>query len=622
MASDTSLVFNILARDRASKVFGKIEGALGKLSTAIVGLGVGAAAGLAKVGGDFDSAFDRIAVATGATGEALEGLEQDFREILARVPNDMATVADSLGQLQTLTGATGDTLQDMVVQVTEASRLLGEDASANSAAFGETLRQWQVPAEDAAGVMDMLFLATQKYNVGLGDIMTSLTSYGGTLMNVGFSMEETVDLFSQLDAAGLDISRTMPALNRAFGNWAKEGKNVQSEFDKVIGTIATTKNETEALGIATEVFGSRGAATLVSAIRSGAVEFGNLGDALADSEGLISQTAEQTDDWREKLQKLKNEALVAIEPAASAVFDKLSDGVDILRSVMEWAKRNTGTVKVLAGVLGGLAGTIVAVNGAMRAYRLIQMTITNATKLWTAAQAAFNLVMSLNPIGLVIVAIAGLIAAVVAIEAKTKFFSQLWSTVWGAIKDAAAAVGRWFVDTLWGKWIKGAFDAVKSGVTGVRDWFTTTWDKIVEFFRGIPDKISRVARGMWDGITQSFKAAVNFIIDAWNRLDFSIGPYSIPSWVPHFGGRSFHIPDVFPDIPRLAEGGIVTRPTLALTGERGPEAVIPLNRAGGAAMQTTVVLRVDGSRASRLLAELFREALRTNPGFRAEVHAA
>jgi hypothetical protein len=46
--------------------------------------------------------------------------------------------------------------------------------------------------------------------------------------------------------------------------------------------------------------------------------------------------------------------------------------------------------------------------------------------------------------------------------------------------------------------------------------------------------------------------------------------------VPGFGGKGFSVPN----IPMLANGGIVTGPTLAMIGERGPEAVIPLNRAG------------------------------------------
>jgi hypothetical protein len=62
---------------------------------------------------------------------------------------------------------------------------------------------------------------------------------------------------------------------------------------------------------------------------------------------------------------------------------------------------------------------------------------------------------------------------------------------------------------------------------------------------------------------------LNIILDG---IEKSAGP-----WV-NFGT----IPDV--KLPRLAEGGIVTSPTIAMIGERGPEAVIPLNRAGGMGM--------------------------------------
>ena len=62
----------------------------------------------------------------------------------------------------------------------------------------------------------------------------------------------------------------------------------------------------------------------------------------------------------------------------------------------------------------------------------------------------------------------------------------------------------------------------------------------------------------------------------WNN---SIGKlsFTFPSWSPVFAGKNISVPN----IPMLAEGGIVTSPTLAMIGERGPEAVVPLNRASG-----------------------------------------
>jgi hypothetical protein len=67
--------------------------------------------------------------------------------------------------------------------------------------------------------------------------------------------------------------------------------------------------------------------------------------------------------------------------------------------------------------------------------------------------------------------------------------------------------------------------------------------------------------------------------------------FSIPDWVPKIGGKGFDVPD----IPMLANGGIVTSPTLALIGERGPEAVIPLSGANaGSGMGNNVTINVNG----------------------------
>jgi hypothetical protein len=80
---------------------------------------------------------------------------------------------------------------------------------------------------------------------------------------------------------------------------------------------------------------------------------------------------------------------------------------------------------------------------------------------------------------------------------------------------------------------------------------------------------------MWDGISGAFKGTINMMIGWWNNLSFSV---DIPDKIPG-------LPDSFtistPNIPYLADGGIVTRATLAVIGEAGPEAVIPLDRLNG-----------------------------------------
>ncbi len=76
-------------------------------------------------------------------------------------------------------------------------------------------------------------------------------------------------------------------------------------------------------------------------------------------------------------------------------------------------------------------------------------------------------------------------------------------------------------------------------------------------------------------IVAPFRYAFNQIAALWNGTVGRIH-FTAPDWVPGIGGKQFGIPSV----PLLAQGGIVTKPTLAMIGEAGPEAVVPLGKAG------------------------------------------
>lgn len=176
--------------------------------------------------------------------------------------------------------------------------------------------------------------------------------------------------------------------------------------------------------------------------------------------------------------------------------------------------------------------------------------------------------------------------------------------------------------------IKGIFDVFAGIFTG--DWSRVwkglkaivdgIWDAIVGVIRNIitnviPTVLSGAAHllggaagAAFGAIRDAFKGVINWLIDAWNKLDFGIN-IRIPDWVPGVGGKGFEVKDIIPDIPRLAEGGLVRRPTLALVGESGPEAVVPLNR-GGAAGIGNVTIVVEGNVLDgRQLASMVRDAL-------------
>jgi hypothetical protein len=127
------------------------------------------------------------------------------------------------------------------------------------------------------------------------------------------------------------------------------------------------------------------------------------------------------------------------------------------------------------------------------------------------------------------------------------------------------------------------FSLIAIAVVGLGALLVTAYKKFEPFktvvdavFGGIKFWINEVTIPAFKAMYTVAKTIFNGIATIWNNT-FGKLSFSIPSWVPGLGGKGFEVPN----IPMLAEGGIVTGPTLAMIGEgNGPEAVIPLSRMG------------------------------------------
>lgn len=112
--------------------------------------------------------------------------------------------------------------------------------------------------------------------------------------------------------------------------------------------------------------------------------------------------------------------------------------------------------------------------------------------------------------------------------------------------------------------IFGILGGVIDFITGI---FTGNWKKA---WNGVKD----VFKNIVDGLVGIFKFPINLIIDGINAFISGLNKIKIPDWVPAVGGKGINIPK----IPKLARGGIIDSPTIAMVGEAGKEAVMPLER--------------------------------------------
>ena len=225
------------------------------------------------------------------------------------------------------------------------------------------------------------------------------------------------------------------------------------------------------------------------------------------------------------------------ESVGEAVFPLAEKLLPALEDLATWITNNTGLVVGIGVTIAGIATAVLLTNGAIAAWNALAAltAIVNSvlaasfTALWVATGVA------------IIIAI---VAALVLLQVKFNIFGKAVDGI------------KWYFVGMWG---------VAKQVFG---WIVDTITSTVA-------TVGRVFGTVVDAITGPFKAAFNGVARLWNN---TVGKFSftVPSWVPGIGGKGFDMPD----IPMLANGGIVTSPTLAMISESGPEAVIPLSKLG------------------------------------------
>ena len=308
--------------------------------------------------------------------------------------------------------------------------------------------------------------------------------------------------------------------------------------------------------------------------------------------------------------------LTEISPAIQGLATKhgpqlkkaLGDVGKALGDVISWIADNWDLISTLGTV-------ILAIVAALKAYSTV-MAIVNAV---TAA----------SPITWIIAAIAALIAIIVVCIQHWDEIKAAGAKAWEAIKNAWNSVANWFNNTvikpvvnffsnMWNGLKNGAskaWDGIKSVFSSVANFFSDIFGKAWNGVKNIFSKGGQVFEGIKDGISSAFKTIVNGLISGINAV-VAVPFKAINAVLNKLRGIDILGVKPFgwlgtikvPQIPKLAKGGIVDGATLALVGEQGREAVMPLenntewidtlaNRIAGTLNEggnRPIVLQVDG----------------------------
>jgi hypothetical protein len=378
--------------------------------------------------------------------------------------------------------------------------------------------------------VDALDPATRKFAEYIRDTLTPAwkgiqsAAAGGLLPGVQTALDNLTPLFGPLTAfvgalAGVfgtlfiqaSQALTDPFWTNFFGLISGSAGPILSDFATVLGNIATGfAGIIQAfLPMSTDVGGG-----LVDMT----AKFSTWGQNLKDNPDFKAFVTYVQDNWP-KVETLIGNVITAVKNLIEAVAPIGTTVLDGLNGFTD------GINKIPVGVLGSLAAVI--------------GTVVGLTWAWSVAQGALNFVMDANPIGLVIIAIAGLAAGVIYAYNHVQAFRDYINFAWDALKN-------------------------------VWNWVSDNWPALLLILTGPIGLAVDIIAGKWGSLLNTFRTPVDFLI----RYVMNDGIIKAINWVTHWVG----IPAI-PDIPLIGGGG--SPPPAANGGGSSNDHAAPGYAAGG-----------------------------------------
>lgn len=566
------------------------------------------------------------------------------------------------------------TIEDLIVGIGIDDAGLDQQAEKAASAFDRHIGKIGLATAAAGAGLEAFARGQQDSNIqaqqlaaSLGMSEDAMRDLAGETANVGFPLEEVLDLMETGKERGLksaDALKSYAEFWDMIGDASGENAVELGKAGVALQTMGIEAgNEAEALA----ALGFIQDKTTISQGDFLAL-LGKIGPELKDSGADINDTAallgilgnemgltgkaarteltkalKESDGSMSDLLKnlgISTEQFEEYSAGVTESGDVMQRNADIvdqnftpLQKLQNEAKELMFQYGDLANVAGTLAPVLMAVGPAAKG-------MSTAFDITTKATKGLNAAMKASPILFIVGLIALLVGALITAYHNSETFRKIVDAAFKAVGDAAqwlwnsaikpafeaiAAIAKW----LWQhviqpvfRFIRAAWDLVVSRIRqGIATWraifsaigqvITNWWQRvkdrfnsIVAFVKSIPGRFKTGLARLRDAITAPFKAGFNAVARLWNSTIGQLS-FTIPSWIPGIGGRTWSAPQ----LPVFHDGGIVPGPRGAevLGILEAGERVIP-NGAGSPAEE--LVIRSGGSRLDDAIVEIIARSVR------------
>lgn len=507
--------------------------------------------GLKDLTTDSSNAYSQFAAATGtatdAMGEYQTAIENvyknNFGDSLEDVAGKMAKVKEITGEIDP------SNLQAMTEKAITLEDVFGMDMSESLRGVQSLMDHFGISSEEAFDLMSSGAQQGLNYSDELGD---NIAEYAGKFAEAGFSADEYFQYLQNGSQGGAyNLDKVNDSLNEVttrladgtiegaldsfdsntqevFKAWQNGKATQQDVVNAIVQNIKNTTNEQDKMNLAATAFGTMaedGGTKFIESLSSVGDSFDNVkgkADELADVKYDTPQSALQgigrtlkvdmLQPIVDKLMPYLNKAAAWVTANLPAITQKVMDiGVKIkdevvpaVKNVFEWIQKLSPVIAAVGTAIAGLA-----LVGFIQNFK----TIIASTKLWTAAQWLLNAAMSANPITLVVIAIAALVAAFVVLWNKSESFRNFWIGLWDNVKAVASTA--WEAIT---GFFSAAWDTIKAVWDVVLGYFQTLWAGIQTTFSVVSEVLSGFFSAAWNAIKAIWDFVVGYYQGIWNGI--------------------------------------------------------------------------------------------------------
>lgn len=422
-------------QDVGHKITGFGEGFTKYVSAPVAALGGLSVAAFNEV----DEGLDIVTVKTGATGEALEGLQTSVKNLATQIPTDFATAGEAVGEVNTRFGLTGTELETLSGKFIKFAKLNNTEVSSSVDKVQKVMAAFGMETDEADELLDALNATGQKTGVSMDTLETSMIKNSAALQNMGFDAYDAAGFLGSVETSGADTSVVLAGLSKALTNAADDGKSLPQALGEFQTIMQSTATDQEKLTAAVELFGKKAGPAIYDACKKGSLSFETLATDAEDYLGSVETTFENTIDAPDKFQislnKLKEVgsqlggelleiAMPAIEKigeaaeTAGGLFDGLTDDEKEMVAYTVAAFAVGGPAIVAIGNITTAAGKVVeGFNKIPGAVETVGKVISNVC----------------SPAGIALLALGGLTAALIysrdqALKSNTELQTMLTDT--------------------------------------------------------------------------------------------------------------------------------------------------------------------------------------------------